>query len=407
MNTQLTFKRGAIVAAIVAAAGLAWYQVSGASAPQTAQEGSAPAEAAQAAQAKASAARSSRPALSVQAVRPEQASWPLEISANGAIAAWQEAVVGAELAGLRLDAVLVNVGDRVRKGQVLATLASEAVRADIQTAQASLQEAQALAAEARSNADRARSLRAADAISAQEAQRSLTSEQTALARVESAKAQLAAQELRGRQTRVVAPDDGVISSRSATVGAVVQPGLELFRLIRQGRLEWRAELPSADLVRVQPGMKAVATPPGGQAVEGRVRMVAPTVDGGTRNGIVYVDLPASAVQAGARAGMFAAGKVAVGQAGGLTVPQTAVLLRDGFSYVFVLEGAPSGQPAAQASVRQLKVKVGRRQGDRIEVTEGLKEGVQVVAAGVAFLADGDTVRVVAGAQVKNQVKDRT
>lgn len=407
MNTQLTFKRGAIVAAIVAAAGLAWYQVSGASAPQTAQEGSAPAEAAQAAQAKASAARSSRPALSVQAVRPEQASWPLEISANGAIAAWQEAVVGAELAGLRLDAVLVNVGDRVRKGQVLATLASEAVRADIQTAQASLQEAQALAAEARSNADRARSLRAADAISAQEAQRSLTSEQTALARVESAKAQLAAQELRGRQTRVVAPDDGVLSSRSATVGAVVQPGLELFRLIRQGRLEWRAELPSADLVRVQPGMKAVATPPGGQAVEGRVRMVAPTVDGGTRNGIVYVDLPASAVQAGARAGMFAAGKVAVGQAGGLTVPQTAVLLRDGFSYVFVLEGAPSGQPAAQASVRQLKVKVGRRQGDRIEVTEGLKEGVQVVAAGVAFLADGDTVRVVAGAQVKNQVKDRT
>lgn len=407
MNTQLTFKRGAIVAAIVAAAGLAWYQVSGASAPQTAQEGSAPAEGAQADQAKASAARSSRPALSVQAVRPEQASWPLEISANGAIAAWQEAVVGAELAGLRLDAVLVNVGDRVRKGQVLATLASEAVRADIQTAQASLQEAQALAAEARSNADRARSLRAADAISAQEAQRSLTSEQTALARVESAKAQLAAQELRGRQTRVVAPDDGVISSRSATVGAVVQPGLELFRLIRQGRLEWRAELPSADLVRVQPGMKAVATPPGGQAVEGRVRMVAPTVDGGTRNGIVYVDLPASAVQAGARAGMFAAGKVAVGQAGGLTVPQTAVLLRDGFSYVFVLEGAPSGQPAAQASVRQLKVKVGRRQGDRIEVTEGLKEGVQVVAAGVAFLADGDTVRVVAGAQVKNQVKDRT
>jgi RND family efflux transporter MFP subunit len=185
---------------------------------------------------------------------------------------------------------------------------------------------------------------------------------------------------------VVAPDEGVISARSATIGAVVQPGVELFRLIRQSRLEWRAELPSAELARVQPGMKAVATPPGGQPVEGRVRMVAPTVDGGTRNGIVYVDLPATATQAGARAGMFAPGKVAVGQAGGLTVPQTAVLLRDGFSYVFVLEGA--------ASVRQVKVKVGRRQGDRIEVVEGLKPGVQVVAAGVAFLADGDTVRVV-------------
>lgn len=385
MNTQLTFKRGAVVAAIVALGGLAWYQSSRASAKQ---EAPAPSAAAVAAEAKASAARSARPALTVQVVRPEQASWPLELSANGAIAAWQEAVVGAELSGLRLDAVLVNVGDRVRKGQVLATLAGEAVRADIQNAQASLQEAQALAAEAKSNADRARNLRAADAISAQEAQRSLTSEQTALARVESAKAQLAAQELRGRQTRVVAPDDGVISARSATVGAVAQPGVELFRLIRQSRLEWRAELPSADLLRVQPGMKAVATPPGGQPVEGRVRMVAPTVDGGTRNGIVYVDLPASATQAGARAGMFAAGKVAVGQAGGLTVPQTAVLLRDGFSYVFVVE--------AQQAVRQVKVKVGRRQGERIEVLEGLKEGAQVVAAGVAFLADGDTVRVVGG-----------
>lgn len=385
MNTQLTFKRGAIVAAIVALGGLAWYQTSRAAAKQ---EAPAPSQAAVAAEAKASAARSARPALSVQVVRPEQANWALELSANGAIAAWQEAVVGAELSGLRLDAVLVNVGDRVRKGQVLATLAGEAVRADIQNAQASLQEAQALAAEAKSNADRARNLRAADAISAQEAQRSLTSEQTALARVESAKAQLAAQELRGRQTRVVAPDDGVISSRSATVGAVVQPGAELFRLIRQSRLEWRAELPSAELLRVQPGMKAVATPPGGQPVEGRVRMVAPTVDGGTRNGIVYVDLPASATQAGARAGMFAPGKVAVGQAGGLTVPQTAVLLRDGFSYVFVVE--------AQQSVRQVKVKVGRRQGERVEVLEGLKEGVQVVAAGVAFLADGDTVRVVGG-----------
>lgn len=385
MKTQLTFKRGAVAAAIVAVGCLVWYQSSRASAKQ---ESSAPSAAAVAAEAKASAARSARPALSVEVVRPEQASWALELSANGAIAAWQEAVVGAELSGLRLDTVLVNVGERVRKGQVLATLASEAVRADIQSAQASLQEAQALAAEAKSNADRARNLRAADAISAQEAQRSLTSEQTALARVESAKAQLAAQALRGRQTRVVAPDDGVISARSATVGAVVQPGVELFRLIRQSRLEWRAELPSADLVRVQPGMKAVATPPGGQPVEGRVRMVAPTVDGGTRNGIVYVDLPASATQAGARAGMFAAGKLAVGQAAGLTVPQTAVLLRDGFSYVFVVD--------EQRSVRQVKVKVGRRQGDRIEVLDGLKDGVQVVAAGVAFLADGDTVRVVGG-----------
>jgi HlyD family secretion protein len=376
MSTSKHIRRGALALTVLLLGGTAWHRSQSSSAQ------------AQAPSQEPAVARAAKPALSVQVVRPEQASWPLELGANGAIAAWQEAVVGAELSGLRLNTVQANVGDRVRRGQVLATLASEAVQADIDAARASLQEALALAAEAKSNADRARSLRAADAISAQEAQRSLTAEQTALARVASARAQLAAQELRGRQTRVVAPDDGVISSRTATVGAVVQPGLELFRLIRQSRLEWRAELPSAELARVQPGMKAVATPPGGKPVEGRVRMVAPTVDGGTRNGLVYVDLPASAVQAGARAGMFAPGKLAVGQASGLTVPQTAVLLRDGFSYVFVVD--------AKQSVRQVKVKVGRRQADRVEVLEGLPGGAQVVASGVAFLADGDTVRVVGG-----------
>lgn len=384
MKTKSTFKRGALVAAVAALGILAWYQSSRASGPS---EATTP-----------SAARPGKPALTVQVIEPQRAIWALELTANGAIAAWQEAIVGAELSNLRLSAVLVNVGDRVRKGQVLATLADEAIRADIQGARASLHEAGALAAEAKSNADRARSLRAADAISAQEAQRSLTAEKTALARVESAKAHLASQDLRGRQTRVVAPDDGVISARMATVGAIAQPGQELFRLIRQSRLEWRAELPSADVGRVQPGMKAVATPPGGQPIEGRVRMVAPTVDGSTRNGVVYVDLPATAAQAGARAGMFASGKLAVGQAGALTLPQTAVLLRDGFSYVFVVE--------PQQSVRQLKVKVGRRKGDRVEVLEGLKEGARVVAAGAAFLADGDTVRVVHGAAQSTQEQTR-
>jgi HlyD family secretion protein len=333
-----------------------------------------------------SVARGGRPSLSVEVVQAQSAQWPVEIAANGAVAAWQEAVVGAELSGLRLSAVAVNVGERVRKGQVLATLADEAVQADIANATAALQEAEALAREATSNADRARTLRASDAISAQEAQRTLTAEQTALARAASARAQLAVQSLRGRQTRVVAPDDGVISSRTATVGAVTSIGQELFRLIRQGRLEWRAELPSAELARAQPGMKALTTPPGGQPIEGRVRMVAPTVDTNTRNGLVYVDLPASALAAGARPGMFAPGRLALGAAQGVSLPQSAVMLRDGFSHVFVLEPGDT--------VRQTKVHTGRRRGDRVEVLQGLPEGARVVVAGAAFLADGDAVRVV-------------
>lgn len=327
-------------------------------------------------------------ALSVQTVKPQTGQWPMAISANGAIAAWQEAVIGAELAGLRLLAVQANVGDRVSRGQVLATLQADSVQADLNNARASLVEAEALLSEARANADRARSLHGSGALSAQDSQRALTAEQTAKARVDSAKAQMAMQELRMRQTRIVASDDGVISARLATVGAVVQPGQELFRLIRQSRLEWRAEVPAADLPRVKPGMTAWATPPGGSAVQGKVRMVAPTVDAATRNGLVYVDLPAAATTAGARAGMFAAGRVEIGQAQGLTLPQTAVLLRDGFSYVFKVN--------AKGQVAQTKVSVGRRVGDRVEVLQGLDAQADVVASGVGFLTDGDNVRVVKG-----------
>ncbi|MBC7698917.1 efflux RND transporter periplasmic adaptor subunit [Aquabacterium sp.] len=360
------------VAAVVVAGGLWWHFKADAPAGE----------------ANKAASKHVKPALSVQVVSPLSAQWPSTLTANGSIAAWQEAIIGAELSGLRVATVLVNVGDRVKRGQSLATLQSEAMVADANTARANLAEAQALLAEAKSNADRSRSLRGSGAISAQEAQRDLTAEATAQARMESLKARLAADELRLRQTNVVAPDDGVISARVASVGSVAQPGAELFRLIRQGRLEWRAELPSADLSQIKPGMPAWATPPGGSTVQGVVRMVAPTVDANTRNGLVYVDLPASAVNAGARAGMFANGRFETGQATGLSLPQSAVLLRDGFSYVFTVN--------AQGVVSQVKVSVGRRQADRIEITQGLKADTQVVASGVGFLTDGDTVRVVKG-----------
>ena len=324
--------------------------------------------------------------MSVSVVSPRSIQWPLTLPAHGAVAAWQEAVVGAEASGLRLAEVIVNVGDRVQRGQLLARLAAETVQADLNSAQAGLREAEALAQEAHANAERARALQEVKAMSAQEAQRAITADQTARARVQSAQAQVATQTVRLRQTRIVAPDEGVISARLATVGAVVQPGQELFRLIRQQRLEWRAELPSADLARVRPGMKAQVSLPGAAGVEGKVRMVAPTVDAASRNGVVYVDLPKSALQAGARAGMFASGQLQVGQGSGLAVPQTAVLLRDGFSYVFRLEG--------DNKVAQTKVQVGRRQGDLVEIVAGLDEKARVAESGVAFLTDGDVVRVV-------------
>lgn len=324
-----------------------------------------------------------KPALSVQVVTPKRADLPIRVTAHGSIAAWQEASVGAEGGPWRLSEVRAQIGDRVRKGQVLAAFDAGLVQADLALARAGVAEAEAVLAEMTAKANRARELQPTGVLSAEQVQQSLTAERTAQARLQAQQAAFRLQELRSRQTEVMAPDEGVIASRSATVGAVVPPGQELFRLIRQGRLEWRAEVASADLPRIRAGQTVQLVPAGAAAVTGRVRMVGPTVDAATRNGIVYVDLLGAGE---ARPGMFARGEFLLGSSGALTLPPSAVMLRDGLAYVFVVD--------AQSRVREVKVTTGRRLGELVEITGGLAEGARVVASGGGFLADGDAVKVV-------------
>lgn len=330
------------------------------------------------------AASAARAALTVTVTQPQRITVPLRVAANGNIAAWQEAIVGTEANGLRLADVRVNVGDVVKRGQVLATFAPDTVLAEQAQIRASVAEAEAALAEAAANASRARELETTGALSAQQINQYVTAERTAQARLEAARASAKSQQLRLGQTQVLAPDNGVISARAATVGAVLPAGQELFRLIRQGRLEWRGEVPATDLSRVKPGQPVEVTAASGAKITGKVRMVAPTIDVQTRNGLVYVDLTASNE---VRAGMFARGEIDIGAAQSLALPQSAVTLRDGFHYV--------QQVGPDSKVRQLKAKVGRRVGDRIEILEGVPADAKVVAAGGAFLVDGDLVKVVA------------
>jgi len=333
-----------------------------------------------------------RPALSVTTARPATTSLPINLTANGSIAAWQEAVIGSESNGLRLAEVRVNVGDVVKKGQVLAVFADETVRAEIEGARAALLEAQANQKEAKSNADRARALESSGALSAQQVTQYVTVEMTAAARVKSAQATLTQQQLRLKYTQVVAPDSGVISARSATVGAVVGVGTELFRMIRQGRLEWRAEVVAQDLGRIKPGSRAVVRAASGAEIAGKVRTVAPSVDPQTRIALVYVDLPPSlSSDMPLKAGMFASGRFELGASNALTVPQQAVAVRDGFSYVFRLN--------PDSRVSQVKVNLGRRLGERVEVVSGLSADMAIVVQGAGFLNDGDLVRNIAAPPV--------
>ncbi|WP_277561195.1 efflux RND transporter periplasmic adaptor subunit [Acinetobacter beijerinckii] len=322
-------------------------------------------------------------ALTVTVIRPEQQNWQQTFTANGNIAAWQEVVIGSELSGQRLTKVNVNVGDQVKRGQVLAEINSETIRADLAAARASYAEAQAVLTDAITNNKRIQQLKNTGAISAQEATQYQTSQATAQARLDAAQAQIESNQLRLSQTQVVSPDHGVISARTATVGSLAQTGQELFRLIRDQRLEWRAEVTTTDLYKLQQGMTAhiISPDPAQPAVTGKVRMIAPVIDPQTRYGLVYVDIPTTQAL---RMGMFVKGEFDLGQKLALTIPQTALLLRDGFSYVFILDN--------KNRVSQQKVQVGRRLGDRVEILD-LNPNVKVVSSGTGFLTDGDLVTV--------------
>ena len=331
-------------------------------------------------------AASTTAALTVTVIKPQLANFPQKISANGNIAAWQEAIIGSETNGLRLVEVKVNVGDIVKKGQLLASFATETLDADLMQAKASLLEAEATGREAINNADRARTLQNTGAMSNQQIEQYTTAAETAKARIQVAKAAVNTQQIRLRQTKIYAPDSGIISARNATVGAVVGAGTELFRLIRQSRLEWRAEVISSDLPKIKIGMQANIIAADGSHLTGKVRKLAPTVDTQTRNTIVYVDLAANTV----KAGMFAKGEFALGQSNTLSIQQQALVLRDGFNYVFVVNAKGS-----LAKVSQTKVQTGRRMGSLVEILSGLTANQSIVASGGSFLSDNDLVKVVA------------
>ncbi|MBU0622906.1 MAG: efflux RND transporter periplasmic adaptor subunit [Gammaproteobacteria bacterium] len=263
-----------------------------------------------------------RPALTVRTTMLQGDQWSRTLSANGSILPWQEAIISAQMQGVRLAAVKVSIGDHVKQGDVLVTLDN-------------------------------------------------------FARIGSDPA--------AAQGRIVAPYDGVISAASANEGSMSQPGVELFRLIRNGRLEWRAELTADELMLLRRGMPVEITVGEGRVLKGAVRAISPSVDAKTRYGYALVSLSDSA---GIIAGVYANGTfdISGGKRTLSSLPQSAVMRRGSTAYVLVVD--------AENRVRERPVKLGQRSGDRIEIRQGLKSDEKVVETGGPFLSEGDFVQVV-------------
>ncbi len=325
------------------------------------------------------------PSLTVSLAAPQLREVSRDVVASGAVAAWEEVSVGVELSGLRVAAVEVEVGSVVAAGDVLLRVDDRTLASQLAQSDAQVREARTNLETARRKAARIRELADSQMVALQDAEEAEAARANAEARLNTAIASRDAARVQRDFTVVRAPVAGVVSARSVQPGQVVGAGTELLRLIRDGRLEWRAELAEADLLRVDAGTPVRVEAPGGSVVDGRVRTVSPALDAQSRTGTVYVDLPDPGAL---RAGMFAQGRLAIGRAQALLVPGDAVVRRDGRAFVFTV--------GDDGRVRERVVELGGAHGDLVEVRDGLAQDDRVVARGAGFLGDGDLVRVVEG-----------
>jgi HlyD family secretion protein len=322
--------------------------------------------------------------LTVTAAELEPVELARNLTIDGSVSAWQDVIISPEVGGYRVAEVLVDVGDRVERGQRLVELSTAILEAEVATKQALLSQRQAELANAEAMLRRGTSLSAMSAVSESDLDALRTAALTAEAGVASARADLDTARLRLKFTEISAPDDGIITSRTINVGQIAQAGGEMLRLMRQSRVEWRGEVPEAQLAELRVGQMVKVITVDGTEFSGSIRIVAPTISSINRTGLVYVDLPSNEQL---RPGMFARGQIEISRSAGFAVPLQSVVIADGYSYVFVL--------GKDNIVERRRIETAAVRNTGIEVISGIEAGEMIVENGAGFLRDGDLVNVVA------------
>jgi len=322
-----------------------------------------------------------QPALRVVVAQPVMRDWDTRVAVSGSVEPWQTLNIDAEIGGARLDTVEVEIGTRVRRGQVLARIDARDLRDRLIQQQADVAEASANLTQARETLQGSRQLADSGATSSQQLLQARTQTTVSAARLDMAKARLELARRELQRATVTAPEAGVILASTAVVGSITTLGMQLFRLIRDGRLQWEAQVGADVLADIDTGQTVELQRPDGVIVHCKVRRVAPFVDSTTLTGAVYIDIPANS---GVRAGSIVQGAILTGRTRGMAVPQSAVFARDGYQYVMKI--------AADSHVHPVKIILGASRSGEVQILAGLASGDRIVSAGAAFLSDGDLVR---------------
>ncbi|WP_435949865.1 efflux RND transporter periplasmic adaptor subunit [Psychrobacter sp. DM8] len=338
--------------------------------------------------------------LSVETVMPSQDSIGNTLSADGTISAKDTANVSAKVNGVAIERILVEEGDRVKAGQMLAIFDTDAMEQQVLQAEADVAEAQATLANASADAARVLPLIDIDAISRQEADRYRTSELRAKAALQAAQARLSSQRLTLDNATVTAPVSGIISEKMIEVGQVTG-GAPLFSIIKNGVLEWQADIDPKLVGEVIVGTPVKVSLPNNQSVMGQVSRIAPTA-ANNRQITIYASLEPSTA---ARVGMYQTGEFLLGSESMQTVPNSAIVSNDGYDYVMLVTQIRTTRDEQKVGrIKQQRVSLGERIGDRVAVTEPLPADSQLVEQGGSFLNEGDLVRIVNTMQTSNSAQ---
>ncbi|UVC07622.1 efflux RND transporter periplasmic adaptor subunit [Rhizobium sp. TH2] len=332
---------------------------------------------------------------------------------SGTIQAVEEVYVQQQVEGLRIEDLKADVGDSVKAGDVLATLSRDALilqksqlqanRAKAEAVgaqfQAQLVEAQANEAEALRQAERAEKLVKSKAIAVSQAEQLRATATASTARVNSANqailanvadikvvdAQLDDIDLKLARTEVKTPVGGIISVRSAKIGAIALGGSNpLFTIIRDNALELKADVGEGDILKLHAGQVVhLAVAGTSTKTEGKVRTIDPVIDQTTRLGTVKITIDDASA---ARIGMYATAEIIISDRNVLTLPLTSVTTEDGAPIVRLVDG--------KGVVKLTTVKTGVQDGDFVEIESGLKAGDIVVEKAGAYVRDGDRVNPV-------------
>jgi RND family efflux transporter MFP subunit len=320
----------------------------------------------------------------VSVIVPAKQAVSSSVSFTGAIAARYDMPIANEGDTGRIVAVLVEAGDHVKRGQLLAKIDDSVLVQQVNRLAAALEQARAQAALSAAEYRRAEGVAAAGALSAEDIEKRRATSVTDAANVKVVAAQLAEAQARLERTRITAPVEGIVLTRKAEVGQIANPGGEaLFRVESGGEVEMRGQIAEQDLAQVKVGQTATVYLTGlARPFTGRVRLLGAIIDPATRLGDIRITLqPDPALRPGA----FARAVVTIDQAQRSVLPQTAVLADANGSYVLVVNSAER--------VERRAVRIAGTTESGVIVAEGLTGNERVVATAGGFLRDGETVKV--------------